>query len=83
MFVRVSNNVRKKLIEFSEDDESYDASLTRLFTMVDGQVYEYDENSTGIRVSDENYKKLESFRAYSTEPFSSVLLRLLESVEKK
>ena len=66
----------KKIVESIED------ILNRLFEESSLPTYESDDGMTGIRFSDENIARLKEYKAYSTETYSSVLLRLLESVEK-
>ena len=76
----IARNIRLKFVEYKEDGESNNDALSRLMDVANVHEYEFDEKPTTFRVTEENLERLKSFRAYHTEPYSSVLLRLLESV---
>lgn len=79
--IRIVKNVKDSFMGWKADGESVNEALARLFGEAKMKNYKYDDSPTSFRITDENLDRLKSFRAYPTEPYSSVLLRLLESVE--
>ena len=79
--IGISKNIKKEFLDWKADDEPINDALARLFEESKIKTYEHDDTPTSFRITDENLDKLKSFKAYPTEPYSSVLLRLLESVD--
>ena len=81
--IAISKNVKRKFKEYRKQTESIDEALLRLFDEANVEMYDSDDGMTSIMFDADNLDRLKSFRAYKTETYSSVILRLLESVEKE
>ena len=78
--IRVSKNIRTMIEEFAEEGESVNTTLTRL--LEDVEKINFNEKSTTINVSEENLQKLKDAKSYPTEPYSSIIARLISEKGK-
>lgn len=79
--IRLSKNVKSVVDDFRENGENVDTALTRLFTMVEDNKFNVDDGATTVRISDENLELLRMHKAYATETYSSIILRLIQSIK--
>lgn len=79
--IRIAKNVKSEIDDFRIDGENVDSALNRLFEIVEDNRFDVDDGATSVKISDENVSKLKSHKAYATESYSSVILRLLESIK--
>ena len=80
--IQLAKIVKKEFKKYKQNDESIDECLMRLFNESRLETYESIDGNTTMLITDENVARLLSYKAYETETYSSVLLRLLESVKK-
>ena len=78
--IRISQNARNEIRKLQLENEPVDETLKRLFEQSQMKTYKLEEASTGVRISEEVYAKLVKYKAYPTEPFSSVIIRLIEQI---
>ena len=78
--ISISKNVKARFKEYKRNDESIDEALLRLFDESNAKLCDYNDGNTSIKFNDENIELLQSHKAYATETYSAILLRLLESV---
>ena len=79
--IRISKNVKLIIDEFRENGENVNTALTRLFSMVEENRFNADDGATSVDISEENLELLKSHKAYSTETYSSIILRLIQSIK--
>lgn len=75
--INIANEIKEMMDKEKKEGESYNDMINRLIEETDLPEYTCSKGRTGVYLTEENTEKLKSLKAYSTEPYSSIILRLL------
>lgn len=80
--ISISKQVKRELDDYRED-RSVNKALNTLLDDVDDTSRDFESGRINITIDDDVYDRLVLSRAYSDEPFSSVIHRILTGVDGK
>lgn len=76
--ISILTDTRQQLRDMADDGESVNDVLTRLLDDME-PVVQTPPKRTNINLSEENLERLKELKSYPTEPYNSIILRLMDS----
>ena len=82
MIVKMDVEVKKLVLKYKQGNESFNDTFSRLVEKSNMNTHEYSVGRSSVQLSEENVELLKSWKIYSTETYSAIILRMIDSIEE-